>query len=153
MKGMIATMMAVAIVMGSGCASTEGGKLSYNMTQSVSRSAGDVSMTALLDEGVDPVKGRVYAETLAELIDEGTLNKAGVREAAFDAANAVGLTGAADYIDALLAVVPVEYSEYERIPEKYRRALVSFLRDGAVRAVDLYVPIPVVDPDVETEEG
>lgn len=134
----IVTLAAVlAILLGTGCASTEGHALSYNMTQSVSRSAGDIAMTALLDEGVDEVKARKYAEALAELV-QGDLSKAILREEAFRLADKFGLTGAADYIDALLSIVPSEISAVEKIPEKYHHALSSFLRDGAIRAMDIY---------------
>jgi hypothetical protein len=130
--------MVVVIVMMTGCASTEGGKLSWNMTQSVSRSGGDVAMTALLDEGVDAKKAREYVSALIQLIEKGDINKAALRTAALDLAKKLKLTGVADYIDALLAVVPGHVEEYQKIPPEVRTAIVSFLRDGAVHALDLY---------------
>jgi hypothetical protein len=139
--------MVVIVVMMTGCASTSGGKLSYNMTQSVSRSGGDVAMTALLDEGVDAKKAREYVAALVQLIEKGDLDKVALRQACLDTAAKLKLTGVADYIDALMVVVPGKIGEYEKIPVEYREALVSFLRDGATRALDLYKADKKPKPD------
>jgi hypothetical protein len=130
--------MVVAIMMLTGCLTTDGGKLSWNMTQSVSRSGGDVAMTALLDEGVDAGKAREYVAALIPLIEKGDIDKVALRQGCLDIAAKLKLTGVADYIDALMIVIPGKIGEYEKIPVEYREALVSFLRDGATHALDLY---------------
>jgi len=138
MRQALAGLTVVIIVMVTGCASTDGGKLSWNMTQSVSRSGGDVAMTALLDEGVDAKKAREYVAALIKLVDAGDIDKVALRQACLDIAARLKLTGIADYIDALMVVIPGKIGEYEKIPLPVREALVSFLRDGATRALDLY---------------
>jgi len=140
----------ILCVLSSGCASTEGKALSYNMTQSVARSGGDVAMTALLDEGVDSDKARRYALALAELVQSGDINKALLREKAYELALKYELNGAADYIDTLLAVIPSSVGEVNFLPAKYKDAIVSFLKDGAVRAMDLY-KYPELEPDTQPE--
>ena len=121
-----------------GCQSLNNGKLSYNMTQSVSRSGGDVAMTALLDEGIDAGKAREYVAALTKFVEKGDIDKTALRQACLSIADKLKLTGVAEYIDALMIIIPGEIGEYQKIPEKYRIALVSFLRDGATRALDLY---------------
>jgi hypothetical protein len=139
-----ALVMAMALmVMGSGCTTTGGGgedgaKLSYNMAQSLSRGGGDIAMTALLDEGVDPKMAREYVLGLSEIIGKGDLDKTALRDAALALATKCKIKGAAEYIDALLVVIPSHVKWNEKIPEQYRTALVSFLNDGAIRALDLY---------------
>ena len=95
-------------------------------------------MTALLDEGIDAKKAREYVVALTELIEKGDIDKVALRQGCLDIAAKLKLTGVADYIDALMIVVPGRIGEYEKIPLQYREALVSFLRDGATRALDLY---------------
>lgn len=138
MKRALAGLMVIVVVMMTGCASFSDKKLSWNMTQSVSRSGGDVAMTALLDEGVDAKKSREYVAALIQLIEKGDIDKVALRQACLDTAAKLKLTGVADYIDALMVVVPGRIGDYEKIPLKYREALVSFLRDGATHALDLY---------------
>ena len=67
-KALTGLMAVVGILLMTGCASFNDGKMSYNMTQSVSRSAGDVSMTALLDAGTDPKVAREYVNGLIQLV-------------------------------------------------------------------------------------
>jgi hypothetical protein len=130
----------IILAMNTGCKHTDGedGPFSYNMKMSVSRSAGDVAMTALLDEGVSPEKATKYVDGLIQLFDEGTLNKVMLREAAARLANELELGTVADYIDAFIIVIPNEIGEIDNIPQTVRNALVSFLRDGAKRALILY---------------
>ncbi len=146
MKRILMVMVAVcAGLMLSGCATTGGGGddgkiLTYNMTQSLSRSGGDIAMTELLDLGVDAKTAREYVNGLILLIKQGDLDKTALRTAALALAEKLKIKGAADYIDALLAVIPSHVKWNEKIPEPYRTALVSFLQDGAIRALDLYKP-------------
>lgn len=133
-------VLALIAVLGSGCQSTG---VSWNMTQSLSRSGGDVAMTALLDEGTDAKIAREYVDALIMLIQDETLDKAALHDAAIALANKLGLKNAAAYIDALLAVIPSHVKEIDKIPADVRTALVSFLKDGALRAMDLYDPAKV----------
>lgn len=141
---LVLLVAAVLVMVGTGCGTTTGGdesaKLSFNMTQSISRGSGDVAMTALLDQGVDPVKAKEYVQGLAELVGKGDVDKQALHDAAIALANKLKIKGAADYIDALLVVIPSHVKWNEKIPEQYRTALVSFLNDGAIRAVELYKP-------------
>lgn len=130
-------LVAMSVLM-TGCQSMSGGSMSYNMRQSVSRSGGDVAMTALLDEGVDAKKAREYVVALTRFVEKGDVDKIALRQACLSIAEKLKLTGVAEYVDALMIVIPGEIGEYQKIPEKYRKALVSFLRDGATRALDLY---------------
>jgi hypothetical protein len=75
---------------------------------------------------------------LTQLFQDETLNKLALRDAAIALANKLKLKHAADYIDALIVVIPSHVTEIEKIPANVRTALVSFLKDGAVRALDLY---------------
>ena len=122
-----------------GCASTRDG-LSYNMTQSASRSAGDIAVTALLDEGKDAEKIKAYITSMVEFLESGetTLSKEALKSAAFKIATKVKLEDASDYIDALISVVPSKIKGGEKIPDEYKDALLSFLKDGALRAMELY---------------
>lgn len=138
MKRVVIALMVMSVMFMTGCQSMSDGKLSYNMTQSLSRSGGDVAMTALLDEGVDAKKSREYVAALTELIEKGELSKIALRQACLDLAVKLKITGAANYIDALMIVIPSRIAEYQEIPKDIRIALVSFLRDGATRALDLY---------------
>ena len=138
MKMLMAGMMVILLM--TGCASLNDGKLSWNMTQSVSRSGGDMAMTALLDEGIDAKKTREYVAALIKLIEKGGIEKVALRQACLDIAAKLKLTGISDYIDALMVVIPGKIGEYEKIPLQYREAIVSFLRDGATHALDLYKP-------------
>ena len=134
---MIALMVASAILV-TGCQSTSGGKLSFNMTQSLSRGAGDAAMTALLDEGVDAKQARAYVIAISEVIGKGEIDKYTLRTACYSIAKKLKLTNIGSYIDALMLVIPGEIAEYQKIPEQYRTAILSFLDDGAIRALDLY---------------
>jgi len=136
----VAALVVVLAMATTGCASFYDGKLSWNMTQSVSRGGGDAAMTAMLDGGTDAQKAREYVSALIELLESGTIDKATLRSAALRLASEMGLTGAVGYVDALMAIVPGHISQYQKIPQKYRDALLSFMRDGAVRALDLYNP-------------
>lgn len=147
MRRVAVLMVAIAAMAMTGCASFYDGKLSWNMTQSVSRGGGDAAMTAMLDGGTDPEKARKYVSALIELLESGTINKAALRSAALKLASEMKLSGAVGYIDALMAVIPGRISQYEKIPSEYRDALISFLRDGAVRALDLYDPEKKPEPD------
>jgi len=128
----------MTVVLLVGCQSMNDGNLSYNMTQSVARSGGDVAMTALLDEGVDATQAREYVTAIAKLLEDGTLSKATLRTGCQSIATKLKLTGVADYIDALMVIVPSKVAEYQQIPPEYRAAILSFLNDGAIRALDLY---------------
>ena len=140
-------VIVIVMFLMAGCVTNE--KLSWNMTQSVSRSGGDIAMTALLDEGADPVLARKYVNALIELIQDETLNKQALRDAAVALANKLKLKNAATYIDALIVVIPSHVKEIDKIPEDVRTALVSFLRDGAVRSLDLYDFKKVKESDSE----
>jgi len=131
--------MVSCLVFAQGCKTTGAGTdLSYNMKQAVSRSAGDVAMTALLDDGADAKQAGEYVQGLVKLFEVAKLDKATFRMAAHSTAKRVGLTDAADYIDVLVSIVPSDVGEIEQIPLKYRKALLSFLQDGALRALALY---------------
>lgn len=140
MRKTLVGFMVLAIVLMTGCASMNDGKLSYNMTQSVSRSAGDVSMTALLDEGVNPKVVREYVNGLITLVQDETLDKMALRDAIFALATKLKLKNMSSYIDALIAVIPSHVSVVDKIPPDVRTALVSFLKDGALKGLDFYDP-------------
>ena len=141
----LAVLVLIA-VLGGGCQTTD---VSWNMTQSLSRSGGDIAMTALLDEGTDAKIAREYVDALILLIQDETLDKAALHDAAIALANKIGLKNAAAYIDALIAVIPSRVEEVNKIPADVRTALVSFLKDGALRAMDLYDPAKVKTDDDE----
>lgn len=123
-----------------GCQSTsDGGKgLSVNMKHSIIRSAGDTAMTAMLDEGIDPIKARTYVVSIHSFVSSGDINKDALRVFAYEMAGKVDIPNINGYVEALMAVIPGSVDEYTIIPVEYRDLVVSFLRDGAQRALDLY---------------
>ena len=114
-------LCALLFVLAVGCKTTDssdgGVVLSYNMTQSVSRSAGDVAMTALLEEDVvSPEKARLYVEDVASFLETGSINKTTLNATVFGLAQKYGLTGMSDYIDSLISIVPSDLGMNETIP-------------------------------------
>ena len=132
---------AVLVLGLTGCWGTTGGSekkplLSYNMTQSLSRSAGDIAMTEALDKGVDKAKAREFVDAIINLIVRGEISKNILQTSANALAVKYGIPSA--YVSALVAVVPNDVGVDELIPDKWKTPLLSFLRDGAIRAADLY---------------
>jgi hypothetical protein len=106
------------------------------MTQSLSRSGGDIAMTEALDKGVDKAKAKEFVQALIDLIEKGQLNKNLLQIEANALAVKYGIPSA--YVSALVAVIPNDVGVNDLIPDKWKTALLSFLRDGAMRAADLY---------------
>lgn len=124
----------------SGCVTTdpETGKkkatYTYNMQQATWRAGGDLAMTALLDTGVNKAEAVEFANAVVAFVEDGEIVKAVFQAKVLE----VAPQGYADYIDALFSVVPSEVGLNQKIPEKVRIGLVSFLKDGAGRGAELY---------------
>lgn len=137
MKVLVVAMLAVVMT---GCVTTdeETGKkkvsYTYNMQQATWRSGGDLAMTALLDTGIDKAEAVEFANAVVAFLESGEIVKSVFRAKVLE----VAPVGYADYVDALFSVVPSEVSFNEKIPENVRTGLVSFLKDGAGRAAELY---------------
>lgn len=131
-------MVALATaVLFTGCVTTDSGEkknFSYNMQQATWRSGGDLSMTALLDSGVDKTEAVNFANAIAAFVEDGTITKELFKAKVLS----VAPFGYSDYIDALFSVIPSEVSLNEKIPENVRIGLSSFLKDGAIRGAELY---------------
>jgi hypothetical protein len=136
--GKAISVLLIGLIFTTGCTSLYGENHSWNMRQSIARSAGDTAMTAMFNEGVNQEKAIQYVNSLIEFLESGSLNKSSISDAAYRIAQDVGLRDASDYISMLLSVIPKKINNHEQIPEEVRDVLLSFLRDGAIRASELY---------------
>jgi len=125
--------MAVAATL-TGCASMGGGKVwTWNQRQALSRSGGDIAMTALLDQGVDKAEAVEVCRSIAEYLESGAVSKEVFQKYVYKLVP----VAYADWVDALFLVIGNVELE-EQIPAEVRTALVSFLRDGALYGAGLY---------------
>lgn len=109
--------------------------VTYNLKHSGYRSAGDIAVTVLLDQtDVDKAEVLRFCRAAIAFLESGATTKRLFQETIRELAP-VAFT---DYIDALFVVVPNSVDMNEEIPPDVREGLLSFLRDGAVRAIGLY---------------
>ena len=119
-----------------GCVHTggDGGKVwTWNQRQALSRSGGDIAMTALLDQGVDKKEAVEICKAVAEYVEDGALSKAMFQKYVIDRIP----VQYADWADALFLILENVGLE-EKIPPEIRAALLSFLNDGAIYGANLY---------------
>jgi len=109
--------------------------VTWNMRQSGYRSAGDIAMTALLDQtNVEKTEAKEFCEAAIAFLEEGSTTKHLFQAKVRDIAPAKFV----DYIDALFVVIPNRVGLNDQIPDNVKTGLLSFLRDGAVYAIGLY---------------
>jgi len=111
-------------------------KVSWNMTQSLSRCGGDVAMTALLDSGINKDEATKFVQAIIDLLKQGQIQRDTFRTAVV----AIAKGKYTDYIDSLFLVIPSSIGATDYIPEDIRQILISFLQDGALHAAALYDP-------------
>ena len=96
----VAVLMMVFALLASGCASS--GKVwTWNQRQALSRSGGDVAMTALLDQGVDKAEAVELCNALIVFLESGDVSRAVFQKHVYE----VIPVRYADWADALLTVV------------------------------------------------
>ena len=125
--------ISVMFVCGLGC--TPKKVMTWNLKHSGYRSAGDISVTALLDQtGVDKAEVLEFCEAAIAFLESGSTTKHLFQVKIRELASAKFV----DYIDALFVVIPNRVKLNDQIPPEVKDGLLSFLRDGAVHAVGLY---------------
>ena len=112
--------------------------LTWNMQQATYRSAGDIAMTGLLDANVSQPEATRYVRALVAFLERGEVTKAALRDAVYAAIPDGQQAAFRPYVDSLLLVIPSQIQANQQIPLDVRIALISFLRDGALRASELY---------------
>jgi len=132
----------VPVLLFTGCASIgpqsddPNQKVSWNMTQSLSRSGGDIAMTAVLDTGVNKDEAVKFVQALIDLLKQGQIQRDVFRTQVY----ALAKGRYADYIDTLFLLIPSSIGPTTYIPEDIKQVLLSFLQDGALYAAKLYDP-------------
>lgn len=111
-------------------------KVSWNMTQSISRSGGDIAMTALLDSGINKDEATKFVQAVIDLLKQGQIQRDTFRTAVVS----ISKGKYSDYIDSLFMVIPSSIGATDYIPEDIKQILISFLQDGALHAAALYDP-------------
>jgi len=138
MKEVMMVMM-LGLVFMTGCVSTE--SYTYNLQQSTARSAGDVAMTVLLDEGIKKDEAVALCNALVKFLEDGKITKSILR----DGVNKLLTTTFkspqySSYVDGVFLLIPSDIDANEKIPENIRQLIISFVKDGAVHAANLYDP-------------
>ena len=128
-----------------GCASLTGGgggegpanKIwTYNLQQSLARGGGDVAMTMVLDQGVPKDKAVEAVNDIIKLIQERNLTKAAVLAGLQTLAKKYPQE--ALLINQVGLIIPNDVGPDVVMPEDVKVLLMSFLKDGALHAADLY---------------
>ena len=117
-----------------------------NMRNSAARSAGDMAMTAVLDQGVDKAEAESFCKAMIKWLESGTFTKLVFREKCYDLLEKHDRLKYVDYLDALFALIPSQVGYHDQIPPDIKEALISFLKDGALHSSALYKPQELPEP-------
>jgi hypothetical protein len=129
------------LVLTTGCVTLEEKGYSYNLQQATARSTGDLAMTALLDEGVNQAEAVSFCNAVIKFVEDGAITKSLLREGVANLlATKFNRPEYVNYSDSIFLFIPSQIDANQKIPADIRKAILSFLKDGALHGAALYDP-------------
>lgn len=125
-------------ITGSGTGQTGNPVWTYNMQQALLRSAGDVAVVLMLDQGVSVADATTIVNTLIVLVKSSDVTIVAVNAKIATLAKQYPLV--TTFVDRLNSAIPVGIGTDAQLSPEAKADLLAFLQDGALYGISTYQP-------------